>query len=731
VYDIHCDNSSSSQPINATNNWWGTTSDSEIQNRIFDRNDDITVGIVNYMPIRLDFNLSAPLLPPTGLIVNPSGGGNVTLTWLPNPEADVAGYKIYYDVDSGFPYTGTGATEGPSPIDVGNVNTFTLSGLTPGTYYFTVTAYDTDRDGIGDQTDGNESWFSTEIITNNFSADLSVSQSVSTDPVVVGSSLTYTIVVANNGPDSAGSVVVTDNLPSGLAFLDCSSTGGGICGGSGNSRTVSFASLAANSSTTITIVAGVDCSVMNGTIITNTASATSPAGDNNPGNNSATKEVTVSNPPPMIAPTGQSFTSDGGIGTVNVTISAGCGWTALSNDNWISITSGSSGTGNGSVGYSVAPNNSINARSGSMTIASQTFSVDQAGIVCTYSVIPTSRSHGSSSGTDIISVNAASGCTWTASSNAPWLMITGGASGAGDGIVTYSFQANAGPARMGTATIAGKTFTIAQESGCSYVLDRDHQSHNPGAAAGTINVTAGTDCSWSVTNHSPSFITITSGSGASGNGSVSYSISANASNTPRTGIITVAGQTFTVYQGISFADVPPENPFYTEIGKLSARGVTLGCGNGNYCPDDPVTREQMAAFIMRAKGEFSPPLPVSQRFNDVPPQNVFYNFIDRLAELQITLGCTPDHLMYCASDPVKREQMAAFLMRGLGEFSPPTPASQRFNDVPLSNPFYNFIDRLAVLQITLGCTPNHLMFCPSDSVTRAQMAAFLVRAFDL
>jgi hypothetical protein len=75
--------------------------------------------------------------------------------------------------------------------------------------------------------------------------------------------------------------------------------------------------------------------------------------------------------------------------------------------------------------------------------------------------------------------------------------------------------------------------------------------------------------------------------------------------------------------------------------------------------------------------------------------------------------------------------MAAFILRGLGEFDPPTPGSQRFTDVPPSNVFYNFIDRLAVLQITLGCTADHTQYCPSSPVTRAQMAAFLVRAFDL
>src|SRR5204863_7272469 len=124
----------------------------------------------------------------------------------------------------------------------------------------------------------------------------------------------------------------------------------------------------------------------------------------------------------------------------------------------------------------------------------------------------------------------------------------------------------------------------------------------------------------------------------------------------------------TVYQGLSFPDVTLTNPFYNEIGKLAARSVTLGCGNGNFCPNDPVTRDQMAAFIMRALGEFNPPVPPTQRFIDVPPTNAFYNFVDRLAALNITLGCGGGN--YCPSSPVLRDQMAAFLIRAVGETNP-------------------------------------------------------------
>ena len=76
----------------------------------------------------------------------------------------------------------------------------------------------------------------------------------------------------------------------------------------------------------------------------------------------------------------------------------------------------------------------------------------------------------------------------------------------------------------------------------------------------------------------------------------SYTVDANTSTSGRTATLTVAGQTLNVLQGAAFLDVPLNHPFYAEIGKLSAHGVTLGCGGGDYCPDDVATREQMAAY---------------------------------------------------------------------------------------------------------------------------------------
>ena len=146
-----------------------------------------------------------------------------------------------------------------------------------------------------------------------------------------------------------------------------------------------------------------------------------------------------------------------------------------------------------------------------------------------------------------------------------------------------------------------------------------------------------------------------------GDGSVTYSVAPNMSSSIRSGTISVAGLSFTVFQGIQLTDVPVGHPLFTEISKLSSSGVTLGCGVGIYCPDEVVTRQQMAAFIIRALGDPTPPPPGSQRFTDVGPENPFYSFIEQMAIRQITLGCGGGN--YCPSLEVSRGQMAAFLVR--------------------------------------------------------------------
>lgn len=266
---------------------------------------------------------------------------------------------------------------------------------------------------------------------------------------------------------------------------------------------------------------------------------------------------------------------------------------------------------------------------------------------------------------------------------------------------------------------------------CISILNKTEESFAANGGTGTIQVGMPAGCGWSVDTFNSSFITITGGASGTGNGTVTYTVAPHTGTNRRTGVIAVAGIAFTVFQGQAFNDVPVGTPFYNEIGKLAARNVSSGCGSGNYCPNDPVTREQMAAFIIRSLGDFNPQFPAQQRFNDVPPSSSFYSFVEQMAVRQITFGCSTTPPLYCPSDTVTREQMAAFLIKAKGEFNPPTPPNQRFNDVPPSNPFYRFIDRMAVLGITSGCSANPPLYCPSATVTRGQMAVFLVKAFNL
>ena len=155
----------------------------------------------------------------------------------------------------------------------------------------------------------------------------------------------------------------------------------------------------------------------------------------------------------------------GGSKTVKVkTSGTDCAWTAVSNDPFITITSGTSGTGNGKVNYTVPGNTNTVPLTGTMTIAGQTFTVNQAAGGCTYKLSPKSGKLKAAGGVKTVKVKPNfSDCAWTAVSNDPFITITGGASGVGKGTVSYTVAANTNnTAVTGSLTIGGETFTVTQ-----------------------------------------------------------------------------------------------------------------------------------------------------------------------------------------------------------------------------------------------------------------------------
>jgi hypothetical protein len=166
-----------------------------------------------------------------------------------------------------------------------------------------------------------------------------------------------------------------------------------------------------------------------------------------------------------ISPTSRTVPSNLGTYSIGVTTTKGCDWTATESVSWIDITSGSSGSGNGTVTYSVLANTSSNSRTAIITVAGKSHTVTQEGLSCTYSILPTSRTVPSSGGTYGIEVTSSvSDCIWTATPSESWIKIESGSSGSGDGTVTYSVSKNPhNYSRSATITVAGKIHSVTQD----------------------------------------------------------------------------------------------------------------------------------------------------------------------------------------------------------------------------------------------------------------------------
>jgi hypothetical protein len=170
------------------------------------------------------------------------------------------------------------------------------------------------------------------------------------------------------------------------------------------------------------------------------------------------------------------------------------------------------------------------------------------------------------------------------------------------------------------------------------------------------------------------------------------------------GTIVLPNKNWTLHVGESFPDVPTSNQFYAFIENVFHNRVTGGCAGGNYCPANTVTRAQMAVFLMKSKlGSFEfPPPATGTVFADVPASNPFASWIEQLAGFDITGGCGGGD--YCPDNPVSRAQMAVFLLKSEhGSAYTPPACTGIFFDVPCSSPFAAWIEQLFHESITGGC----------------------------
>jgi S-layer homology domain len=187
-------------------------------------------------------------------------------------------------------------------------------------------------------------------------------------------------------------------------------------------------------------------------------------------------------------------------------------------------------------------------------------------------------------------------------------------------------------------------------------------------------------------------------------------------------------QSFTVL----FNDVSTSAYYANAVDLFAQYGITAGCGNDDFCPDQNVTRAQMAVFIIQAIfGNNAFGYSSTPHFSDVQPGDFGFKWVQAMFELGITAGCGNGN--YCPNDAVTRQSMAVFIIAArLGVGTTFTyPATATFADVPNSGataPYFKFVQRMAQEGITGGCSNNNgvLNFCPTSPVTRGQMAVFMM-----
>jgi parallel beta-helix repeat protein len=154
---------------------------------------------------------------------------------------------------------------------------------------------------------------------------------------------------------------------------------------------------------------------------------------------------------------------------------------------------------------------------------------------------------------------------------------------------------------------------------------------------------------------------------------------------------------------VDFLDVPGSQQFYAFVTTLVSNAITVGVGNGLYGVNDPTLRQQMAVFLLKGRhGICYVPPACTGTFSDVPCPSTFADWIEALAAEGITGGCGAG--IYCPQNPVRRDQMAVFLLKAEhGPNYTPPPCNGDFLDVACPSQFADWIEQLAAEGITGGC----------------------------
>lgn len=257
----------------------------------------------------------------------------------------------------------------------------------------------------------------------------------------------------------------------------------------------------------------------------------------------------------------QSFSSANGAGAVSILTERECAWTVQGAGGWVTLTSPAGGTGPGTASFAVAANSGPGGRTMVLTVAGLPFTLSQEGrLPCSFAVEPPQAGFEDRGGTGRITVATAAGCAWSASSAAPWIVVTAGGRGQGNGTVEYRVSEHNGEApRTGTLTVAGRIVTIAQEGegaapppeplDCEYSVSRTEFLFHWHGAGGDAQLTTGTACTWTASSDA-GWLVLRSGAGGAGAGTIRFDVGSYTSEQTRRGAIEVRWPTPTAGQNV-------------------------------------------------------------------------------------------------------------------------------------------------------------------------------------
>jgi hypothetical protein len=254
-----------------------------------------------------------------------------------------------------------------------------------------------------------------------------------------------------------------------------------------------------------------------------------------------------------ISPTNLSYAYGGGTSNVSVSHTAGCSWHVTNVPFWITVNSGATGVGNGTVNFTVGSNStSTDGRVATMNIGGAALWVGQGGNACaTATIAPSIQSFSTSGGSFSVALSAPSSCTWTvAAAPTPWISvapINGSFSGSGSANFTITVASNSAAARGANISIATKSVAVSQAgSACvpAPTISPSSQAFTGNGGSATVSVTAPSSCPWTVTGK-PTWVTMASS--GTGSGTLALTAAANA-GAARSAIFTVAGNSFSVTQ---------------------------------------------------------------------------------------------------------------------------------------------------------------------------------------